>query len=389
MKAYTRIARLFVAITSVSMVASAAHAMDFFYVGAPAGDFFDSANWNDQADGLGAALTSPIIDVSTTKIEHSLVIDGDMVAAGAEVDFGLGSLLIDTGSVFDITGGKLDFDSGSSFTMAGSTLNVGVGSSGAANQISLDDGSNLSLTGATVTAGDDIFLRGTLSIINSSLESTNDDVEIRETASVTTISGSSFTASNVGSGGGLNQLVILQTSTTAITDSFFRGGRLGIDGSGTTQITATDSIFDFDGDIENAYTSSGGGIHILTLAGNSTLEGDQLEEDVKIFLKDSSQVTLKDDLLDSDGDSWINDNSFVRIDSPDAALHLLNPQNTDTRAKVFNGQTFTTYSADSSVFSPNNWNGTDAVTLTIVPEPTSAALVVVLMGLATMGRRRA
>ncbi len=53
MKSLSLIARLFVASLCFGMVTTAVHAVDFFYVGVPTGDFFDQANWNDQADGLG------------------------------------------------------------------------------------------------------------------------------------------------------------------------------------------------------------------------------------------------------------------------------------------------------------------------------------------------
>ncbi|TWT87149.1 hypothetical protein Mal64_26840 [Pseudobythopirellula maris] len=157
------------AVTALLAAASTASAVDYYYVGLTGGDFFEQNNWNDSPDGLGSFLATPVIDLGTGDVEHSLIVDGDMVAAAADIDFGMGSLTLDSGSSLTVSGSEITFGSGSSLTMIGSSLMVDGGSSG---QIELNSGSSASFTGANVVATDDIFFRSNVSIVDSYFEST-------------------------------------------------------------------------------------------------------------------------------------------------------------------------------------------------------------------------
>lgn len=364
-------------------------AQPFFYVGPAGGDFFDQGNWNDSADGLGAFLAGPVIDGGTGAIEHALVVDGDNVSAAGDVDFGMGSLMLGPGAALSLGSGEITFGSGSSLVMDQSSLSVDAGGSG---QVEFNGGSTVSLTGASVTASDDIFFRGELTIAGSMIESTGDDIEFQSSATVNSITDSDFLASSTGTGGGFDQVIYFRTSTDDVFGSTFRGGRFGVltDGVGTTtDFEATDSIFEFDGDVENIFSSSDGGVHRFYLHGSSRLVADQLESGIGLFLSDNSTATFTDDLADDDGDSWLTENALVRLDSTGASLTFLNDQTADIRSRIFNGLVPTTYAIDPSGFSPTDWDGVSAVTLRVVPEPGSALLAVVsCLGLAAPRRRR-
>jgi hypothetical protein len=353
----------------------------YFFVGPSGGDFFDENNWNDQADGLGAFLATPVIDAGTGDIEHTLVIDNDTVGAAGDVLFGMGSLSLGNGSTLNVTVGELVFGSGSSFMMDSAALSVDAGGSG---QIEFNSGSLVSLAGSSVVASDDIFFRGEVSVTDSTVESTGDDIEFQSSSIVNSIAGSDFLVSNTGTGGGFDQVIYFRSSTSGIMNSTFRGGRFGVltDGPGTTTlIEATDSSFLFDGDVENIFSSSDGGVHQFSLLGDSTLVADQLESGIALFLGGNSTATFTDDLADDDGDSWFTENALVRLDTFGARLVLSNDQAADSRSRVFNGQTFTTYALDPNGFTPSTWDGVSAVQLRLfVPEPSTA----ILFGLATI-----
>ncbi|TWT47764.1 hypothetical protein [Botrimarina hoheduenensis] len=369
----------------LALLSAAPHAlgMDFFYVGPSNGNFFDAANWNDQADGLGAFLSTPVIDGVTGEIEHALVIDNAAVLAGASVVFGGGSLTMNTGAGLTVSGG-FDIQGAASLTMTGAALSA---NSGATGQIEFSSGSTVSISGSMVTASDDIFLRGFTTIADSMFESTGDDIEFRDTATIVSISGSDFFASGMGTTD-FNQFIILQTPSMTVSSSSFRGGLLGIDGETVTAVRAIDSSFVFSGDVENAFASSSVGVHTLSLEGTSTLEADQLEEGVALFLKGSSTATFIDSLADADGDSWLTGGASVRLDSFDASLVFPSDQITDVRNRVFNGLASTSYALSPGTFSPNNWDGFSAVTLQIVPEPMTGVLALVAGAGIICGRLR-
>lgn len=371
-----------------TIVPAVALSQPFYFVGPAGGNFFDQGNWNDMADGTGAFLATPVIDGGTGNIELDFVIDDDSVNAAAAVGFGAGSLMLGAGSSLTVSGADITFGSGSSFGMSSASLVVDGGSSG---QIAFNSGSSVSLTGSTVTASDDIFFRGELSISGSMIESTGDDIEFQSSSIVNLIAGSEFLASNLGSGGGFDQVIYFRSSTDAIFDSTFRGGRFGVltDGPGTTtHVQATDSTFLFDGDVENIFASSDGGIHQFSLLGDSRLVADQLESGIALFLNGTSNATFTDDLADGDGNSWFTENALARLDSPTASLTFLNDQSADTRGRVFNGLAFTTYAIAPDGFRPSDWDGVSAVTLRLVPEPVAATLAMVaVMGLAAARRR--
>lgn len=361
-------------------------AQPYFFVGPAGGDFFDEANWNDSADGTGNALPGdPLMDDTSNAIDVDLIIDGDNVVAAGQVDFGIGSLTMTAGSTFEVSGSgnDLDLNDDTTTSITDSTLIV-------------DDfiqlGGSVSLSGANLTASDDINFLGQISVANSRVESTGDDIEFRDDATILSMTSSVFIASSLGTDGSFNQSVIMQTTFTAV-DSTFIGGQLGIDGAVETNVTAIDSTFEFTGDMNNVFSSSSTGIHRVFLGGNSTLEADQIEDGILLALQDSAQATFIDDADDDDDDgqpdTWIITNALVRLDSPNASLTFLNDAEIDVRNRVFNGQVPTTYALAPETFFPSNWNGTDAVTLRIVPEPTSMLLLVVSLGLVATRRQRA
>lgn len=369
---------------ALATTASTATAQSFFYVGPAGGDFFDEMNWNDAADGTGSApVGDPLIDDAANAIALDLVIDGDTVVANGQVDFGTGSLTLLAGSAFSVTGSgnDLDINDESTFSATGATIDI-------------DDfaqlGGNVSLTGSsTLTASDDINFFGSLTIADSMIESTGDDIEFRSESTIVSITGSDFLVSNTGTGGGFDQVIYFRTSTNDIFDSTFRGGRFGVitDGPGTTTLVeATDSEFLFDGDVEQIFSSSDGGIHQFALKGDSTLVADQLESGIALFIDDSSTATFTDDLLDDDGDSWFTENALARLDSFEAQLILANAQSADTSSRVFDGVNLTTYALSPGNFSPSDWDGVSAVTLRLVPEP-SSALLAGLVAVAFVTRR--
>lgn len=368
-------------------VATPAAAQDFFYVGAPGGDFFDESNWNDAADGTGNPLAGdPLIDDDGNAIGVDLVIDGDTVVANGQVDFGIGSLTLLPGSSFSVTGSgnDLDINDDSTLSATGATIDV-------------DDfaqlGGVVSLTGSsTLTASDDINFFGTVTIADSMIESTGDDIEFRSESTVVSITGSDFLASATGSGGGLNQVIYFRTSTNDIFDSTFRAGRFGVitDGPGTTtSVVLNDSTVNVDGDIDPIFASSDGGVHQLTLAGDSVLIADQLET-VALFVQDGSSATFTDEsdgIPDDDGDSWLTDNALVRLDSFEASVTFETDQTADTRSRVFDGVNGTTYALSPGNFSPSDWDGVSGVTLRLVPEPAAATLIGLMLAMAAARRR--
>lgn len=386
MKATTVFGGLMAALL-LGVCAERVSAMDFYYVGPSGGDFFDVGNWNDSPDGLGAFLATPVIDGGTGDIEHSLIIDGDTVTAAADVDFGMGSLQMTFGSGLTVTGSEITFGAGSTFNAIGASLVVDGGASG---QIEFNSGSNATITGSTVTASDDIFFRSTIAITDSMIESTGDDIEFQSDSVITSIVGSDFLASGTGSGGGLNQVIYIRSTTDQIFGSTFRAGRFGVltDGPGTTtDVKMTDSTINVDGDIDNVFASSDGGVHRLTLAGDSTLIADQLET-IALFLQDGSTATFIDD-ADDDGGTWLTNNSLVRLDSYDASVTFVNDQLLDARSRVFDGLNLTTYALSPGNFSPSDWDGMSAATLRLVPEPASLLLVALGCGLFASSRRAA
>ncbi len=368
--------------------APSASAMDFFYVGPSGGSFFDTMNWNDAPDGSGAFLATPVIDGGTNLVEHSLVIDGDSVLAGTGLSFGMGSLSLGLGSALTVSGNDLIFGSGSSLTSNGASLIVnGAGDNG---QVQFNLGSTVSLTDTTLTATDDLFFRGSIAIADSMLESRQDDIEFQSDASIVSITGSDFLASGTGAGGGLNQVIYFRTSTDQVFDSTFRAGRFGVvtDGVGTTtDVKMTDSSIHVDGDIDNIFASSDGGVHRLTLAGDSSTIADQLQI-VAMFLQDSSSATFTDD-ADADGDTWLTNNALVRLDSLGASVTFEQSQLLDARSRVFDGINLTTYALSPGNFSPSDWDGMSAATIRLIPEPSTIALAALGCGLLVSGRRLA
>lgn len=366
--------------------APSASAIDFYFVGPSGGNFFDTMNWNDAPDGSGAFLAAPVIDAVTSAVEHSLVIDGDSVLASTGLSFGMGSLSLGTGSLLTVSGNDLVFGSGSSLTTNGAS--VVVNAAGDNGQMLFNAGSTVSLTGSTLTATDDFFFRGTTTIDGSMIESLGDDIEFQSSASIVSITGSSFLASGTGAGGGLNQVIYFRTSTDQIFDSSFRAGRFGVVTDGpatTTDVKMTDSLIHVDGDIDNVFASSNGGVHRLTLAGDSEAIADQLQI-VAMFLGDTSSATFTDD-ADDDGGTWLADNALVRLDSLGASVTFEQSQPNDARSRVFDGINSTTYALSPGNFSPNDWDGMSAATIRLVPEPTCLVLVAMGCGLAMGGRR--
>lgn len=375
----------FAAVT-LAIATGAAQAQPYFYVGPSGGDFFDELNWNTAANGSGSFLAGdPLMDDAANGIDVDLVMDGVSVVANGQVDFGIGSLTMLNGAMFEVAGSGNDLD-----------LNDDTVTSITDSSLIVDDfiqlGGMVTLSGASLSASDDINFLGTASISNTVVESTGDDIEFRDSATILSVTGSDFLASSLGTDGSFNQSVIFQTNVTA-SDSSFTGGQLGFDGDVAADLTVTDSVITFTGDINNVFSASGTpALHRIFLQGNTTLAADQIEDGTLLAVQDSSHATFIDDDDDDDADglpdTWIITNALVRLDSYEAGLTFLNPGEIDVRSRVFDGLTPTTYALTPSAFAPSDWDGLSAVTLRLVPEPTAAAIAALACVAAVSTRRK-
>ncbi|MEN1681255.1 MAG: PEP-CTERM sorting domain-containing protein [Planctomycetota bacterium] len=329
-----------------------AHAQSFFFVGPADGDFFDVNNWNDAADGTGSAPPVDSLPNSTTgAIAIDLVIDSTSVLAEGQVDFGVGSLTITNDGSLEITGSGNDIDFNSATTLV--------------------------LSGSTLIADGDVVLEGSITIANSVVTATTDDIEIQDNA-VIDISGSVITAGD--------NFFFDSFVGTVTSSEFSSADRLGIRAPGG--VDADVVVFDTNisiqagaGDTDNIFTDnldSGGS---LTLLGASTLLSDTVEEEVDLIIGGTSSATLG-----GNGVEILDNGSTATLTTFGASL-IVNEITDDPRAFIINGRTGLSYADDSTRWNVTDWNGLDAVTLQIVPEPSTAAVLGVA-GVASMLRRR-
>ncbi len=351
------------ALLAVLALGQTSRGANFFYTGPANGDFFDELNWNSLPGGGGANPAAGAIDPATD-IFDNLFLDGVSTLANGKVQFG--------------AGGGLDMQPGSLLDIV----------SGGTGQLDLIAGTTFNFNNAMLIADDDIFLRGTTTLTGGSVTSRADDIEFL--SSNTVINGTSFT-----SGGSSGAIIFRETITSIFGASFNAADRLGLREFDVTMTDSTINVNNGEDDVENVFTSPPAVTATLTLKGNSSLLADQLQEDVKLALFDNSVATLAN--VDNSGDvgdqlAVITENSLVTLHSTGAKLIIPNPQTVSSAPKIRNGQTGLVYSFDPSTWNVKNWNGLDAVTLQIVPEPSGLLISSVFLtfcgGLVRQKRRR-
>ncbi len=325
-------------------------AATFFYTGPSGGNFFDETNWNSVSTGGGTSPLAGEIDEGVG-FTHELIINGASVSAfGNIVGPGTGTIVLDIGD-----GGILSLLNGSDLQVTNIAFNA---------QFELSSGGTFNLMDSTLGVDDDIFLRGTSVFSGGSVESFADDLEF--ISSAITVNGTEFTSDD----STIFRAEITPAAGSSITGATFNAAsRIGIR---EFNVTVTDSNFNVTGDVEDVFaTDLPTATAALTLRGNSTLIADQVQEGVRLILEDSAVATLTN-VADDDELTWFTETSTGTLNSPNAQLVLLNPQTESSVAKIFNGVTGQSYDADSSTWNPNNWNGTDAVTLNITSIPANA-----------------
>ncbi|MCA9239604.1 MAG: hypothetical protein KDA37_05370 [Planctomycetales bacterium] len=319
-----------------------AYAQTYFFVGPAGGSFFDEANWNDQADGLGTPLAGdPLQDSASNAIALDLIIDGDTVDAPGEVDFGTGSLTLLSGSQLTVSaaGADLDINSNSTFSMTDATLIV-------------DDVANF---------------EGVSSFSGGSVTSLFNDVAFQDVFVNLTIDGTSFTAADN---------IYFDGFVGAISNASFNSAdRLGVRQSVAITMTSTDIVINSGlGDIDDVFAAAGAGSS-LTLLGSSTLLADSVEEGAVLTLGGSTVANMG-----AQGSRITADGSTITMTSRDALLVVaqldpLDVDYVDSRPFLINGLTGLSYAADPFSWNVSNWNGSDAVTLQVIPEPGSCILL--------------
>lgn len=325
-----------------------AHAQTFFYTGAPDGDFFDEANWNDMADGTGSSPAGDLVpDDSAGAIALDLVIDGVSVVAAGQVDFGTGSLSLLDGANLDMTasGSIIDFNADSSFTLVDSTL----------------------------TADDDIVMEGIVNLTGGSVTSLNDDVEFQDALTIA-VDGTTFSSGD--------NTFFDSFSGSIANASITSADRLGL--RQNVAVVVTDTMIDVQGgtgDVDDVFDAAGSGSS-LTLLGSSTLLADTVEEGVDLVLGGSSVATLG-----GSGVEILDNGSTATLLTTDATLQV-NAITNDPRAFIINALTGQSYADDPSTWNVTNWNGTDPVLLQIVPEPASIALLLMGLSLGVLRNQR-
>lgn len=366
---------LLATILAVASSQLTASAQTYTFTGAIDNDFYNVGNWDDGLGGMPGSLASPIA--------LDLVIDGSSVSAATAFTVTTGgSLTLSSTSTLDVGTGNLVFGTGTFLDVIDSTLNLNVN----ASQLQLNAGSTTSLNGAVLNVGDDVFFRSTVSILDSRVVSRVDDIEFQDTASITGISGSEFETLD------LVQIVSFQVPSN-VSDTTFTTGRLSLE-TGANMV-ATDSTFDLNGDIDDAFNDIS--FAELTLQGTTTLEADQLDEGITIFLKDSAQASFVDD--DQEGE-WLTASSAgtgsrpstVVFLSKEASLTFAGPQDpTNDATQIINGLAGAgaAYADFPLYFSPSNWDGQSNVTITLalVPEPSSILLALAVVAGLVVDRR--
>lgn len=346
--------------------ASVSKAQTYFFVGPAGGDFFDEANWNTLADGTGSVLGGdPLQDSASNGITLDLIIDGDTVEAAGEVDFGSGSLTLLPGSLFSITG--------------------------AGNDLDINPSSTFSLTGATLEVNDIINFEGVSSFTGGIVTSITDDIVFQNQFVSLLIDGTTFNAQDTLQFEGPTPGSIAN-ATFNVVDQF----GLRDDGDGPANVVMTNTHIDIDangstsgGDIQNVFAGDAIGTS-LTLLGASTLRADGVEEGADLILGGTTVATLGVHFNERITDAG----STITMLTPGARLNVValdkdnpNLDYVDPRPFLINGITGVDYATDPSTWNVTNWDGFSAVTLHIVPEPTSVLLVATGC-LALLGVRR-
>lgn len=347
--------RYLTTVVALAAAASASNSLSqtYFFVGPSGGSFFEAANWNTATDATG---TSPdpldLPDSTTGAIGLDLVIDATNVEAAGQVDFGAGSLEILSGAMLEITG--------------------------AGNDIDFNSASALTLVDSTLIADGDVVLEGMISLTGGTVTALTDDVEIQDFAQFA-IDGTVMSAGDN---------FFFETSTGTVANANITSAdRLGIRAPGgvPADVVFVDSVIDINGgngDVDNIFTDnvdSGGSV---TLAGTTTLLADTVEEEVDLIIADFATATLG-----GNGSSILSGISTATLTSTTATL-VVNEITNDPRASIINGLTGQSFLDNPSGFTVPSWNGADAVTLQIVPEPTSTLLLLTTLSALSRGRRR-
>ncbi len=338
-------------------------AATFTFTGAIDNNFNNVGNWDDGLGGQPATMAGTLAD--------DLIVNGFTVSAGTGFGIGSGGSLTLTNSILDFNPStNVTFFTGSEAFITDSTVNL----LNNASQMSFNSGSSASLDGATLNIGDDMFFRGTISIIDSSITSRGDDIEFQSTAVITTASGNYFETVDPA------QIISLDVDATFSTSTFV-SGRFSIQND--IDIVIVDSDVQLNGDIEDAFNSRSTGT--LTLQGTTTLRADQIDEGVELYLEDSSSANFIDD--DAEGE-WIGaatigdlKPSLVVLSSLNASVSFTGPQGASNDAtQIINGLVgpAATYANFPNLFSPSNWDGQSDVTISLVPEPSSILLLMVM-----------
>ena len=333
------------------LVSSTAQGQTFYFTGNSGNDFFDEMNWNSLPGGGGSV---PLAGTIEPRIGFTLdlIIDGDSVSAIGPVDPLVpgGFIVLDIGA-----GGNLSLLSGSDLQVINNSANA---------QFEVSSGATFSLVDSILGVDDDIFLRGTTSFTGGSVETFADDIEFLSSA--VTINGTEFSSDD----STIFRIELTPAAGSSIVGATFQSAnRIGIR---EFNVTVTDTTFDVTGDIEDVFgTDLDTATATLTLLGDSSLTADQIQEGVKLRLGGTSKATLLNQ-ADADELTWFTQSSFATLDSTDAQLILFSPQTNSSAAKVFNGVTGQSYAADSSTWNVTNWNGTDAVTLSITSLPSES-----------------
>ncbi|MEM8947096.1 MAG: hypothetical protein AAGD11_18125 [Planctomycetota bacterium] len=337
----------------------------FFFTGPSGGDFFDESNWNTQADGLGTApVGDPLVDSASNAISIDLIIDGDTVEAAGQVDFGTGSLTLQSGSMLSITGAGHDFD--------------------------INSDSTFSLTDSTIEVNDVISFEGISLFSGGTITSITDDITFQNDFINLTIDGTTFNAQDTVYFDGPTPGSITN-ATFNVTDQF----GLRDDGSGVAEVVMIDSMIDIDangstsgGDIQNVFSGDAIGSS-LTLLGASTLRADGVEEGADLILGGTTTATLGVHFSERVTDAG----STITLTTTGAELNIValdsgDVDYVDPRPFLINGITGLDYATDPTTWNVSNWDGSSAVSLQIIPEPTAIALALGCMALAFSPRAR-
>lgn len=332
-----------------------ASAQTFFYVGAPGGDFFNEANWNDAADGTGNALAGdPLMDDTGNAIALDLVIDGISVEAAGQVDFGTGSLSLLGGADFSVTGAGHDLD--------------------------INPDSGFVLDNATLEIADSVFFEGTMSFTNGAVTAA-DNIDFADNTPSLTVNGTVFSTIGEAPGAGGSNITF-DTDVGVIANAIINADdRLGIRNTSadpTSNVVLVDTVITINGvdnvagDVDDVFSTNDANGAILTLEGASTLFADQIDDGVALELDGTSVATINA----TDGAVDAANGGTITLLSTSAVLDIVNESSVDVRSALINGLTGLSFTDDPSGWTVPSWDGVDAVTLQIVPEPTSALLLI-------------